>query len=76
MRKDRETEEGRLRRSIYRKRNYDQTRKNNFNKCLYYNKQEDLMILEHNISDRELSKKIGRSVQAIQTRRWRIKNGG
>lgn len=36
---------------------------------------EDRMILEHKITDRELSEMIHHSVQSIQTRRNRLKNG-
>ncbi|MDY2607231.1 MAG: hypothetical protein SOV90_04780 [Lachnospiraceae bacterium] len=34
---------------------------------------EDAMVLEHSITDHELSEKIGRSVKAIQIRRNRLK---
>lgn len=34
---------------------------------------EDAMVLEHSITDHELSEKIGRSVKAIQIRRSRLK---
>lgn len=37
--------------------------------------EDDRRVLEHNISDRELSKEILRSVGAIQHRRYRLKNG-
>lgn len=40
-----------------------------------WTKEEDIKVLEHNISDRELSKEILRSVGAIQHRRNRLKNG-
>lgn len=35
---------------------------------------EDKMIMEHLVSDRELSTMLGRSMGAIQKRRWRLKN--
>lgn len=38
-----------------------------------YSIYEDMAILEHSIPDRELSKKIERSVNAIQKRRWFLK---
>lgn len=38
-----------------------------------YTKEEDDLILEHAISDRELSVKLKRSVLAIQIRRSRLK---
>ena len=34
---------------------------------------EDAMVLEHSITDHELSEKIGRSVEAIQIRRSKLK---
>lgn len=32
------------------------------------------MVLKHDIPDRELAEKLGRSVQSIQTARWRYGN--
>ena len=40
-----------------------------------WEKWEDKMVLEHSIPDRDLSKKIHRSVSAIQIRRSRLKKG-
>ena len=40
-----------------------------------YTEEEDQMILEHSIPDRELSDKISRSVGAIQKRRYRLGGG-
>ena len=40
-----------------------------------WEKWEDKIVLEHSITDRELSKKIHRSVSAIQIRRSRLLNG-
>lgn len=40
-----------------------------------YSKEEDERILAHDITDRELSKQIKRSVEAIQIRRSRLKKG-
>ena len=39
-----------------------------------WQKAHDKMVLEHTIPDSELSKKIGHSVQAIQCRRYKLKN--
>lgn len=36
--------------------------------------EHDKMVLDHKISDTELSSKIHHSVNAIQKRRWRLKN--
>ena len=40
-----------------------------------YTCEEDKLVLAHSIPDRELAKKLGRSVQSIQIRRNRLKNG-
>ena len=52
-------------------RNYNKT-SNAPNSNLKWCDWEIEMILEHSISDRELSKKLGRSVQSIQIKRCRI----
>ena len=62
---------------------YSRTRKSQ--KQRYYNKtaiykhskwtpEHDKMVLDHTISDTELSKKIKHSVRAIQIRRYKLKN--
>lgn len=38
-----------------------------------WTEEENRIILEHKRADRELSEQLGRSVQAIQTRRCRLK---
>lgn len=38
-----------------------------------WTEKEDRLVLAHEIPDRELSKKIGRSMKAISNRRWRLK---
>ena len=55
-------------------------RKKNYNKTSFYSEgrrkyleKEDEMIIEHSMTDFELAHLIGRSVQAIQTRRHRLK---
>lgn len=55
-----------------RKRNYQKTQKNGIMRI--WTKEEDKKVLEHSIPDAELSAKIMRSVQAIQTRRCNLKN--
>lgn len=40
-----------------------------------YTDEEDRLIMEHAVSDRELSEQIERSVTAIQSRRARLKEG-
>ena len=40
-----------------------------------WTKYEDSLVLAHEIEDRQLSEKIGRSAQAIQARRWRLTKG-
>jgi len=34
----------------------------------------DKIVLQHHITDTEISELIGKSVMAIQVRRWRLKN--
>jgi len=57
-------------RNRQRKRNYDQT-------AIYepreWTASEDSLVLEHSMSDRELSKLIKRGTRAIQVRRCRLK---
>ncbi len=60
-------------RNKQRKANYKKTRKNGVIRD--WTKQEDKAVLAHDIPDAELSKKIMRSVQAIQIRRSRLKSG-
>ena len=55
-------------------------RKKNYNKTSFYSEgrrkysaKEDEMIIEHSMTDFELAHLIGRSVQAIQMRRYRLK---
>lgn len=59
-------------RNKQRKENYKKTQKNSIKRT--WTKEEDKAVLAHDISDAELSKKIMRSAQAIQTRRWRLKS--
>lgn len=58
-------------RNKWRRKNYQRTQKNGI--IRQWTKQEDEAVLAHNITDSELSKKIYRSVQAIQTRRCKLK---
>jgi hypothetical protein len=37
-----------------------------------WTKEEEIMVSNHNITDMELSSLIGRSVGAIQTKRWEL----
>lgn len=55
-----------------KKKNYSQTVEA-VNRRKHLVDKELLMILNHDISDRELSKIIGRSVQSIQTKRSKLK---
>ena len=72
----------------YRKSNYKdlerwQRTKRNGKKKYYQSTQgyprkkwtddENMLIMEHKKSDRELSKQLERSIQSIQTQRWRLK---
>ena len=61
----------------YKKALYRQ-RKRYYQKSAIYDpsdwtEEQDAMVLAHKISDFELSKKIKHSVNAIQKRRWRLK---
>lgn len=53
-----------------RKRYYEKTA--NLYPRSYYTVSEDTRILEHNITDHELSKEIKHSVKSIQSRRSRL----
>lgn len=65
-------EEFRKIRNESRRNNYRKTQSNGIRR--EWTKQEDKAVLAHNILDAELSKKIYRSVQAIQIRRCRLKS--
>lgn len=65
-------EAARLERNKQRKRNY--SRSAHYFPSEWTN-QEDALVLEHSITDRELSELIHHSVQAIQIRRCRLKKG-
>jgi hypothetical protein len=60
-----------VKRNLYRQRNYAQTQgaPNTRNP---WTEAEDKQVLAREVTDRELSAKLGRSVQAIQIRRSRI----
>lgn len=66
-----EGEKFREMRNASRKRNYEQTAK--YERRIWTD-EEDKRVLAHDISDRQLSSEIRRSVQAIQIRRTRLKN--
>lgn len=38
-----------------------------------WTKEEDRQVLSHEVSDRELSKRLQRSMKAISNRRWRLR---
>ena len=59
----------------HKKRNYAQTRDNAVNVGQRWTIDQTNMVLAHEISDRELAAKIGRSVEAIQVRRAKVKGG-
>lgn len=58
---------------LQQKRYYDKHAKVAINSRERYTEEEIEMILNHEISDVELSKKIGRSVKAIQIKRCKLK---
>lgn len=61
-------------RNMERKRNYALSAKNNANRRQKYTTGVDTLILNSPLMDRELHYVIGRSVQAIQIRRTRLKS--
>lgn len=63
---------GRLYRNYQRKQNYSKSLSHATNKNRPYTKEECDIISKHSISDFELSQIIGRSVEAIQTKRHKL----
>jgi len=59
----------------WKRRNYQQTQFGNNNSYNSYDQDHDWLILNSPFTDRELHTIIGRSVQAIQIRRCRLKQG-
>ena len=57
-----------------KKKYYEQTLQNAVNNKKPYTQEEIDMILEHKLSDRELSVLLGRSMKAIQKKRYQEKN--
>ena len=55
--------------------NYAQTRRNNWNGGRVWSAKEIERLEDENLSDRELSKLLGRSVQSIQVKRSKLKSG-
>jgi len=64
-------ERDKAKRREYNKKYYAKTRKYNYSK---WNEEMDKIVLQHHITDTEISELIGKSVMAIQVRRWRLKN--
>ena len=58
-----------------KKRNYHISTKYAVNNKMPWTKEEEKLILEHSMTDRQLAQKLGRSVQAIQVRRSKLKAG-
>lgn len=59
-----------------KKRNYAKTAFNNRNNQYHYTDVEDYLVLNSSCIDRELHRILGRSVQSIQVRRWRLRKNG
>lgn len=57
----------------HRKKNYEKGAGDPKVSGVCWTKQEEILALEHKMTDRELSKKIGRSVRAIQAKRYKMK---
>lgn len=66
-------EKARKYRNHQRKLNYDRGSGSHEVSGAKWSKQDEDQVLEHSISDRELSKLIGRSVRAIQQKRCKLK---
>lgn len=62
-------------RNAERKRNYRSSAFGNINHKRIWNQEDDIEIIYSDLTDREIHFKIGRSVQAIQARRFKIMNG-
>lgn len=60
-------------RNASRKKNYARSRKYAINGGSSWDYEDCLMVIQHTIKDIELAKQIGRSVQAIQGKRVKIK---
>ena len=58
-------------RNSQKKRYYSKTAQCGYK---HWNDSDDKLVLSHEISDSELSKKIGHSVEAIQIRRHKLKH--
>ena len=59
-------------RNRYKKKYYAKSQANATNRRSEYTSKEIEMILDHSMTDQELSKIIGRSVKAIQIKRCRL----
>jgi len=59
----------------FNKKYYSRSVENSFNSRSRFSEQELLLIWQHGVTDTELSKSIGRSVQSIQIARSRMKSG-
>ena len=40
-----------------------------------WTKEEDVLVLNKSVTDKDLSRMIGRSINSIQRRRWQLKKG-
>lgn len=59
-------------RSAMRRRNYQRGMRDARRGYQPWTQEEDIKVLAHSVTDRELARDIGRSVQAIQIRRSRL----
>ncbi len=60
-------------RNAQRKKYYNKHSVYRQNRYARWTKDQDSIVLDHKISDVQISKKIGKSVQAVQLRRCRLK---
>ncbi len=62
-------------RNKQRKINYLNGRGECKKQCQRYTPDEDAIIMKHELTDREIANRLNRSVQGVQLRRSKIKNG-
>lgn len=66
-------EKARAYRNKHRKENYDKCNGLSEVNGTKWSELDETRVLEHSVSDRDLSKDIGRSVRAIQQKRFKLK---
>jgi hypothetical protein len=62
-------------RNKQRQANYNRGAQHNFNGDKEWSSREINLVLAHKISDAEIAKQLGRTVRAIQLKRYRLRKG-